>query len=141
MGAVQVQVLFDGIQRGADGFGAEDEDEARTVPPVEDAGAVDAAGLQQALGFIEADGAGGDAEFFRDFGDAEKIVVGVFAVTVYEFLDAGHLQNTGEAHGDGDVSIHLQFAAHEGGSAGEVSGDHGFEVGEADFDGAVGWGG
>src|SRR5215217_2752273 len=75
VGVVEAEIVGDVAQGEAQALAAQDQDEAGAVAAAEDAGGADAFGRQQALGFVEADGARGDAEFLGKVGNGEQVAV------------------------------------------------------------------
>src|SRR3569623_734393 len=73
MRGVKAEVIGDVAQREAEPLAAQYQDQPGPVAPSEDAGAADPLGGEQPLGFVEADGAGRNAEFAGEIGDGEQI--------------------------------------------------------------------
>ena len=75
VGVVEAQVVGDVAQRKAEALAAQDQDQPGAVAAAEDAGGADPLGREQALGLVEADGAGRDAELAGEVGDREQVAV------------------------------------------------------------------
>lgn len=73
VGVVKAEIVGNIAQREAEPLAAQDEDEASPVAAAENAGGAHALGREQAFGFVEANGAGGDAELLGEVGNGEKV--------------------------------------------------------------------
>ena len=67
--AIEAEELLDLRERKADGLRSQDEFQPGAVPPRVDAAVVYAGRRQKPLRLVEPDGARGDAELVREFGD------------------------------------------------------------------------
>src|SRR5690606_32258811 len=70
---VETEIVGDVAQREAEALATQDQDQPSTVAAAKHARGAEAFRREQALGFIEADGTGRDAEFLGEVGDRVEL--------------------------------------------------------------------